>query len=120
MQMPENLNSIPWLAAGYCELCIGVGRYGSVGATGQYVPVYEIALAGLAPYRVIYVEAGDVNSLRGPCSLNSQFGFFQFSHAIPFMSESRRRSVDLPRRFALSPFAAIPQRLSDQLFSSLR
>jgi hypothetical protein len=41
MQIPENLDNIPWLAAGYRELLKGVGRYGSVGAKGQYVSVYD-------------------------------------------------------------------------------
>jgi uncharacterized protein (TIGR02594 family) len=41
MQTPKNLDGIPWLAAGYRELRMGVGRYGSVGAKGQYVPVYD-------------------------------------------------------------------------------
>src|SRR6266852_1684634 len=39
MQVPKNLQKIPWLVAGYHEL--GVGRYGSVGAHGNAVPAQD-------------------------------------------------------------------------------
>jgi uncharacterized protein (TIGR02594 family) len=41
MITPANLDSIPWLAVAYRELLKGVGRYGMVGAKGQYVPAYD-------------------------------------------------------------------------------
>jgi uncharacterized protein (TIGR02594 family) len=40
---PKSLHSIPWLAAGYHELRMGVGRYGSVDARGKAMPAYDTA-----------------------------------------------------------------------------
>src|SRR5258707_11602572 len=41
MRIPDHLDRIPWLAAGYHELQTGVARYGTVGDRGEYVPVYD-------------------------------------------------------------------------------
>jgi uncharacterized protein (TIGR02594 family) len=41
MHIPDHLDRIPWLAAGYHELQTGVARFGTVGSHGEYVAVYD-------------------------------------------------------------------------------